>query len=55
MDNLETIEQELAPETLIGSVQEVTSAPSDLDPEMSPPPAATTHEEFDTLPQNAKD
>ena len=47
VDNLETIEQELAPDAPIGSVQEVTSAPSDLDPEMSPPPANTTHEEFD--------
>ena len=54
VDNLETIEQELALETLIGSVQEVTSAPSDLDPNMSPLSAAATHEEFDTLPQNHK-
>ena len=54
VDNLETIEQELAPDTPIGSVQEVTSAPSDLDPETSPPPATTTHEEFDALPQNEK-
>ena len=51
--NLETVEQELAPETLVGSVQEVTSAPSDLVSETSPPPEATTHE-FDALPQNAK-
>ena len=54
VDNLETIEQELAPDIIIGSVQEVTSAPSDLDPERSPPPATTTHEEFDALPQNEK-
>ena len=53
-DNLETTQQELAPEALIGSVQEVTSAPSDIDPEISPPPEATTHAEFDALPQSTK-
>ena len=37
VDNLETTKQELAPEALIGSVQEVTSALSDIDPETSPP------------------
>ena len=54
VDNLETVEQELAPETLVGSVQEVTSAPSDLHPNTSPPPAAVTHEELDALPQDTK-
>ena len=54
VDNLETVEQELPPEALVGSVQEVTSAPSDLDPDTSPPPAVATHEEFDVLPQNNK-
>ena len=54
VDNLETAEQELAPGALIGSVQEVTSAPYDIDPETSPLPEATTHEEFDALPQSAK-
>ena len=37
VDNLEATEQELAPETLLRSVQQVTAAPSDIDPEMSPP------------------
>ena len=53
-DNLETTDQELAPEMLIGSVQEVTSAPTTVDPETSPPPEATTHEAFDALPQDDK-
>ena len=53
-DNLETTDTELAPDTLIGSVQEVTATPSDIDPETSPPPEATTHAEFDALPQNEK-
>ena len=53
-DNWETTDLELAPDTLIGSVQEVTTAPSDVDPETSPPPEATTHAEFDALPQSAK-
>ena len=52
-DNLETTD-ELAPDTLIGSVQEVTATPSDMDPETSTPPEATTHAEFDALPQNEK-
>ena len=53
-DNLETTDQELAPEMLIGSVQEVTSAPTTVDPETTPPPEATTHEAFDALPQGDK-
>ena len=53
-DNLETTDAELAPDTLIGSVQEVTTMLSDIDPETSPPPEATTHAEFDGLPQNEK-
>ena len=51
-DNLETTDAELAPDTLIGLVQEVATTPSDIDPETSPPPEATTHAEFDALPQN---
>ena len=53
-DNLEPTEQELAPETLVGSVQEVAPAQTTVDPETSPPPEATTHEAFDALPQNSK-
>ena len=53
-DNLETTGQELAPETLVGSVQEVAPAPTTVDPETSPPPEATTHEAFDALPQSSK-
>ena len=41
-DNLESTEQELAPETLV-SVQEVASAPTTVDPETSPPSEATTN------------
>ena len=53
-DNLETMDQELAPDTIFGSVQEVAPAPTTVDPETSPPPEATTHEAFDTLPQSSK-
>ena len=53
-DNLENTEFDLAPDTIIGSVQEVTAAPSTLDPETSHPSEATTHAEFDALPQNKK-
>ena len=53
-DNWETTDLELAPDTIIGSVQEVTAGPSDVDPETSPPPEATTHAKFDALPQSAK-
>ena len=53
-DNLEAPDFDLAPDTVIGSVQEVTATPSTIDPETSPPPEATTHAEFDALPQNKK-
>ena len=53
-DNWETTDAELAPDTLIGSVQEVTPAPSNIDPDTSPPPEATTHAEFDALPLKEK-
>ena len=53
-DNLETTDLELAPATLIGSVQEVTAAHSDIDLETSPSLEAMTHAEFDALLQSAK-
>ena len=53
-DNWETTDLELAPSTLVGSVQEVTAGPSDVDHETSTPPEATTHAEFDALLQSAK-
>ena len=54
-DNWEATELELAPSTLVGLVQEVTEGPSDVDSETSPPPEATTHAEFDALPQSCED
>ena len=53
-DNLELEDLHLEPDTIVGSVQEVTAAPTTVDTDTSPPPEATTHEEFDTLPQAAK-
>ena len=53
-DNLEAANFDLPPDTVIGSVQEVTATLSTIDPETSPPPEATTHAEFDALPQNEK-
>ena len=49
-DNMEATDAELDPDTLIESVQEVTATPCDNDSDTSPPPEATTHAEFDTLP-----
>ena len=54
VDNMETVEQGLPPEALVESLQEVKAAPSDLDQDTAPPPAATMHEEFDALPQSDK-
>ena len=54
VDNLELEDLHLEPDTIVGSVQEVTAAPSTVDSDMSPSPEATTHEEFDALPQAAK-
>ena len=54
VDNLEIVEHELLPDALVGSVQEVKATPSDLNPDTAPPPAATTHEEFDALPNGDK-
>ena len=53
-DSLETAGFDLAPGTIVGSVQEVTAIPSTIDPETSPPPEATTHAEFDALPHSEK-
>ena len=47
-------ELHLEPEALLGSIQEVTSAPSEVEADTSPPPKASTHKGFDALPQNAK-
>ena len=44
----------MEPEALLGSVQEVTSTPSDVEADTSPPPEASTHKDFDALPQSAK-
>ena len=44
----------LESEAFIGSVQEVTSTPSKVEADTSPPPEASTHKDFDALPQNAK-
>ena len=54
VDNLETMGQEIAPDTVVGSVQEVTATPTTVDAETSPPPEATTHEAFNALPQSCK-
>ena len=54
IDNLETVDQELPADTLIGSVQEVKANPSDIDPETTSSPTAATHGEFDALPQRDK-
>ena len=53
-NNWEKQELDLAPDTLVGSVKEVTSAPSTIDPETSSPPEATTHSDFNAPPQSAK-
>ena len=53
-ENCEQLELHLEPDALIGSVQEVASARFTIDAETSSPPEATTHADFDALPQNAK-
>ena len=53
-DNLEPEDLHLEPDTIVGSVQEVTAAPTTVDVDTSPHPEATTHGEFDALPQAAK-
>ena len=54
VDNLEHEDLHLEPDTIVGLVQEVTAASSTVDEDTSPPPEATTHEEFDALPQAAE-
>ena len=44
----------MEPEVLMGSVQEVTSTPSDVEADTSPPPEASTHKDFDALPQSCE-
>ena len=44
----------MEPEVLVGSVQEVTSTPSDVEADTSPSPEASTHKDFDALPQSEK-
>ena len=51
-DNIQELRMESG--ALVGSVQEVTSAPSEVEADSSPPPEASTHKDFDALPQNAK-
>ena len=53
-DNLECEDVDLEPGTLIGSVQEVATTPTTLQADDPPPPEASTHEEFDALPQADK-
>ena len=54
VDNLEHEDVDLEPGALVGSVQEVTTAAAPDQTDESPPPAATTHKEFDALPQADK-
>ena len=53
-DNLEYEDVDLEPGALVGSVQEVTATPATDQTSDSPPPEASTHEEFDALPQAEK-
>ena len=53
-DNLEYEDVDLEPGVLVGSVQEVTATPAMDQASDSPPPEASTHEEFDALPQAEK-
>ena len=54
VNNLECEDVDLEPDTLVGSVQEVTATLTTVQADSSPPPEATTHAEFDTLPQDEK-
>ena len=54
VDNLEPEDLHLESGTIVGLVQEVTAALSTIDADTPPSPEATTHEEFDALPQAAK-
>ena len=51
-DNIQELYMESG--ALVGSVQEVTSAPSEVEADSSPPPEVSTHQDFDALPQSAK-
>ena len=53
VDNLECGDVDLEPGALVGSVQEVTT-PTTIHADNSPPPEASTHVEFDALPQDEK-
>ena len=54
VDNLECGDVDLDPGALVRSVQEVTTTPTTIHEDNSPPPEASTHAEFDALPQNEK-
>ena len=54
VDNLECGDVDLEPGALVGSVQEVTTTPTTIHTDNSPPPEASTHAEFDALPQDEK-
>ena len=54
VDNLECEDIDLEPGTLVGSVQEVTTAPGALHSVNSPSPEAATHAEFNAFPQEEK-
>ena len=54
VDNLECGDADLEPGALVGSVQEVTTTPTTIHADNSPPPEASTHAEFDALPQDEK-
>ena len=53
-DNLECADIDLGPGALVGSVQEVITAPATTQADDSPPPQASTHSEFNALPQAEK-
>ncbi len=54
VDNLECVDVDLEPGALVGSVQDVTTTPTMIHADNSPPPEASTHAEFDALPQDEK-
>ena len=54
VDNLEYEDVYIEPDTVIGSVQDVTATPTTVHADDSSPPEAATHEEFDALPQDAR-
>ena len=54
VDNLESEDVYIEPDTSIGSVQEGNATPTTVHADVSPPPEAATHEDFDALPQEAK-